>query len=226
MKARDVMVTSVITVKPDTSIQEVAQTFVDRHISGAPVLDGQGRLIGIVSEGDLLHRSEAGTQRKRSWWLHWLTRRETLASDYVKEHAQHVVDVMSRDVVTASPDTPLREIARTLERNRIKRVPIVENGKVVGIVSRANLVQAVASAANAPAMNVSDAGIRAKLIEHLEKQPWADGSLVNITVADGIVGLWGIVNSETERRALRVAAEGMPSVNAVDDHLVMRPFGT
>jgi CBS domain-containing protein len=144
----------------------------------------------------------------------------------VKEHARHVVDVMSRDVVTASPDTPLREIARTLERNRIKRVPIVENGKVVGIVSRANLVQAVASAANAPAMNVSDAGIRAKLIEHLEKQPWADGSLVNITVADGIVGLWGIVNSETERRALRVAAEGMPGVNAVDDHLVMRPFGT
>lgn len=226
MKARDVMVTSVITAKPDTSIQEVARTFVDRHISGVPVLDDEGRLVGIVSEGDLLHRSEAGTERKRSWWLHWLTRRETLAGDYVKEHAHHVADVMSRDVITVSPETPLREIARMLEKNRIKRVPVVENGKVVGIISRANLVQAVASAPNAPDMNVSDAGIRARLIEHLAQQPWADGSLVNIIVADGVVGLWGIVNSETERRALRVAAEGMPGVNVVDDHLVMRPFGT
>lgn len=226
MKARDVMVTSVITVKPDTSIQEVARTFVDRHISGAPVLDDQGRLVGIVSEGDLLHRREAGTEKTRSWWLHWLTRRETLAGDYVKEHALHVVDVMTRDVITAAPEAPLRQIARLLEKNRIKRVPIVENGKVVGIVSRANLVQAVASAANAAAMNVSDAGIRAKLIEHLERQPWADGSLVNITVTDGVVGMWGIVNSEAERRALRVAAESAPGVTAVDDHLVMRPFGT
>jgi CBS domain-containing protein len=226
MKARDVMTTAVITVKPNNAIQEVAQTFIDRHISGAPVLDDQGRLVGIVSEGDLIHRSEAGTERKRSWWLHWLTRRETLASDYVKENALHVADVMTRDVITAGPDTPLREIAQMLEKNRIKRVPVVENGKVVGLVSRANLVQAVASARNAPAAGTSDAAIRLKLIQHLEQQPWADGSVVNITVADGVVGLWGIINSENERRALRVAAEGTPGVTAVDDHLIMRPFGT
>ena len=146
MKARDVMVSPVITVKPSSSVKEVAKTFLERRISAAPVVDDQGKLVGIVSEGDLMHRAEAGTERHRSWWLRALTAEETLAAEYVKAHARKVADVMTRDVITATADTPLHEIAALLEKNSIKRVPVVKNGQLVGIVSRANLVQAVASA--------------------------------------------------------------------------------
>jgi CBS domain-containing protein len=142
MKARDVMVSPVITVKPSFSVKEVAKTFLERRISAAPVVDDQGKLVGIVSEGDLMHRAEAGTERQRSWWLRALTAEETLAAEYVKAHARKVADVMTRDVITATADTPLHEIAALLEKNSIKRVPIVKNGQLVGIVSRANLIQA------------------------------------------------------------------------------------
>lgn len=225
MKARDVMISPVITVTPQTSVRDVAQLFLERSISGAPVLNEQRKLVGMVSEGDLLHRSEAGTGRRRSWWLGLITQRETLAGEYVREHGHSVADVMSHNVVVASPETPVREIARVLEKNRIKRVPIVENGELVGIVSRANLIQAVASAPRELEINPSDQLIRDKLTADLRSQPWAKLGLINITVADGVVRLWGIVDSETERKALKVAAESVPGVIAVDDHLMMRPFG-
>jgi CBS domain-containing protein len=146
MKARDVMVSPVITVKPSSSVKEVAKIFLERRISAAPVVDDQGKLIGIISEGDLMHRAEAGTERHRSWWLRLLTAEETLAAEYVKAHARKVADVMTRDVITTGPETPLHEIAVLLEKNSIKRVPIVQNGQLIGIVSGANLIQAVASA--------------------------------------------------------------------------------
>src|SRR5262245_53931442 len=145
MNAADVMVTEVITVGPDALVQDVAHLLLTNRISAVPVVASDGRLLGIVSEGDLMRRAEAGTGRRRSWWLAALTGREPTAADYVKEHARKVTDVMTRRVITAPPDTPLRDIANLLEKNGIKRVPIVENGKVVGIVSRANLLQALAS---------------------------------------------------------------------------------
>jgi CBS domain-containing protein len=225
MRARDIMASPVITVKPESSIRDVAQLFVERHISGAPVVDAAGKLVGIVSERDLLHRRETGTEHRRSWWLYLLTRPETLAADYIRERAPKVADVMSRDVITVRPDTPLRDVAQLLETRRIKRVPVLENAQIVGIVSRANLIQALASAPDTAKVASSDSAIREKLIEHLKRQPWARSSLVNITVAEGVVGLWGFVGSETERRALRVAAEATPGVANVDDHLAMRPYG-
>lgn len=222
MKARDVMVSPVITAKPSSLVREVAKMFLDRRISAVPVVDDQGRLVGIVSEGDLLHRSEAGTERQHSWWLLALTGDETLAADYVKANASKVADIMTRDVVSAAPDTPLHEIAALLENNAIKRVPIVENGQLVGIVSRANLIQAVASAGKHLEIPLSDTAIREKLLAHLNREPWVHTGLLNITVADGIVDLWGITDSDTERKALRVAAERSPGVRAVNDHLVTR----
>jgi CBS domain-containing protein len=224
MKARDVMISPVITVTPQTSVRDVAQLFLERRISGAPVLNDDGKLVGVVSEGDLLHRSEAGTERRRSWWLGLLTQKETLAGDYIREHGHSVADVMSHRVITASPETSVREIARLLEQNRIKRVPIVEGGELVGIVSRANLIQAVASAPRELEIPPSDQLIRERLMADLRKQPWAQLGVINITAADGVVGLWGIVDSETERKALKVAAESIPGVIAVDDHLIMRPY--
>jgi CBS domain-containing protein len=224
MKASDVMVSPVVTVKPSASVKEVAKIFLERRISAVPAVDDQGKLVGIVSEGDLMHRAEAGTERKHSWWLWGLIGYETLASEYVKAHARKVADVMTRHVITATPDTPLHEIATLLEKNAIKRVPIVKDGKVVGVVSRANLIQAVASAHDEAENPPSDSAIRDKLLAHLKAQPWADTSLLNVTVSGGVVDLWGITRSDTERKAIRVAAESIPGARAVNDNLVRRPI--
>ena len=222
MKARDVMVSPVITVKPSSSVMEVAKIFLERRISAAPVVDDQGKLVGIVSEGDLLHRAEAGTERHRSWWLQLFTAEETLATEYVKAHARKVLDVMTRDVITAGPNTPLHEITALLEQNSIKRVPIVKDGQLIGIVSRANLIQAVASAREGAEIPLSDAAIRDRLLAHLKAQPWADTWLLNVTVNGGIVDLWGVTRSDVERKAIRVAAQSIPGVSAVNDNLFTR----
>jgi len=215
MKARDVMVSPVITVKPSSSVKEVATTLLERRISAVPVVDDQGKLVGIISEGDLMHRSEAGTERQRSWWLLGWTGDETLATEYVKAHARKVADVMTRNVITATPETPLHEIAALLERNSIKRVSIVKDGQLVGIVSRANLIQAVASTRKELEITLSDTTIRDKLLAHLTSQEWAHTSLLNVTVSGGVVNLWGITNSDAERMAIRVAAESALPVFAM-----------
>jgi CBS-domain-containing membrane protein len=226
MKARDVMVSPVVTVKPTCSVQEVAKLFLEHRISGVPVLDDQGKLVGIVSEGDLLHRVEAGTERQHSWWLRIVAGDGTLAADYAKAHARKVADVMTRNVIAAAPETPLNEIAMLLEEHSIKRVPVVRDGQLVGIVSRANLVQAVASMRAPLDVPISDTKIRESLLAHLRGQPWAHTSLLNITVNDGIVDLWGMTYSDAERKAIRVAAETAPGVRAVNDHLMERPVHT
>ena len=226
MKARDVMVAPVITVKPTASVKEAAEMLVENRISGLPVVDDDGNLVGVVSEGDLLHRVEAGTDRRRSWWLQLITGDTRLASEYIGAHARKVADVMSRRVITALPDTPLSDIAIRMEKNAINRVPIVDSdGQLVGIVSRANLVQAIATAPRSAEAPVSDTEIRKKLMDKLKAQPWAHTELLTLTVSDGVVNLWGIVTSETERNAIRVAAEEMPGVRAVNDHMAQRPFG-
>jgi CBS domain-containing protein len=225
MKARDVMVSPVLTVQPSTSVKDVAKLFLERRISAVPVVDEHEKLVGIVSEGDLLHRAEAGTQRRRPWWLLALTNDQALAADYVKAHAHKVSDVMTTQVVTAAPETLLHEIASLLESYSIKRVPIVKDGQVVGIVSRANLIQAVASDRKRLEIQPSDTTIRDKLLAHLKTQRWAHTGLLNATVTDGVVDLWGISNSDTERKAIRVAAEALPGVRAVNDHLIKRPHG-
>jgi CBS domain-containing protein len=222
MKARDVMVSPVVTVKPSATVKDVAKLFLRRRISAVPVVDEQGKLVGIVSEGDLVHRAEIGTERSRSWWLLLLAKDQALAADYIKAHGRRVEDVMTRNVVTATPDAPLNEIARLLEKHAVKRIPIVGDGQLVGIVSRANLVQAVASSGSKLEIPVSDATIRDKLLVHLNAQRWAHTELLNATVNDGVVDLWGITGSETERKAIRAAAETMPGVRAVNDHMMAR----
>jgi len=224
MNAADVMVTKVITVGPDACVQDVAHILLTNRISAVPVIDANGKLLGIVSEGDLMCRAEAGTGRRRPWWLAALIGREAFAAEYVKEHSRKVTDVMTRSVITAKPNTPLRDIANLLEKNGIKRVPIVEDGKVVGIVSRANLLQALASLRkqiDGPAP--SDSDIRNGVIARLEAEPWSHPSLVNVIVQDGAVELWGIVDSPAEKKAVRVAAEVTSGVRAVNDNLIVRP---
>ena len=220
MQARDVMVAPVVTVKPSATVQEVAKQFLERQISAAPVVDDNGKLVGIVSEGDLLHRVEAGTERRRSWLLRAFTEADTLAAEYVKSHGRKVSDVMTRTVITAAPETPLHEIATLLEKNAIKRLPILENGQLVGVVSRANLLQAVASSRQLLEVTPSDTAIRDRILASLRAEPWAHTGLLNVTVSDGVVDLWGVVESKTERKAIKVAAETAPGVRAVNDNMV------
>ena len=225
MKARDIMVAPVVTVKPYSTIKEVAKTLVDRRISAVPVVDDVGKLVGIISEGDLMHRSETGTERQYRWWIRLVEGDASLPADYIKAHGRKAADIMTQNVITAAPDTALDEVAITMEKNSIKRVPIVRDGQLVGIVSRANLVQALATMPKGLEIPLSDSKIREKLLSQLKGQPWADTHLLNVTVTDGVVSLWGIASSETERKAIRVAAEATPGVRAVNDHLARGPFG-
>ena len=194
MKASDVMVLNVITVGPDASVQEVADLLLRHRISAVPVVGANGEMLGIVSEGDLINRPEAETTHRKSWWLDALASNEILAAEYVKSHSRKVADVMTRDVITASPDTSVAEVAALLERKRIKRVPIVKNGKIVGIVSRANLLQALASLKDETLQTrPDDSAIRDKVMASLQNERWTRPALISVTVQDGTVDLWGIV---------------------------------
>jgi CBS-domain-containing membrane protein len=223
MRAMDVMTSEVITVDEDASVQSVAKLMANHGISAVPVVDKDNRVIGMVSEGDLLHRAETGTERRRSWWLEMMASTNQLAGEYLKSHSGRVKDVMTRDVISVTDTTPVGDIAVLLETNRIKRVPVMRDGKLAGIVSRANLVRALAMTVNERATSdeTDDRAIRDKLLAELKAQKWAEVSPANITVKDGVVHLWSSYFSEQEKRALVVAAETIPEVRRVEDH--MRP---
>lgn len=223
MRAADVMTSEVITLGEDASVQEAAKLMAEHGISAVPVIDRESRVVGMVSEGDLLHRAETGTERRRSWWLEMVASTNQLAGEYVKSHSGKVKDVMTRDVVSVTEETPIADIAVLLETNRIKRVPVLRGGKLAGIVSRANLVRALAMTINErpSGAEADDRAIRDRLLDELKAQKWAEVSPANITVKDGIVHLWSSYYSEQEKRALVVAAESIPGVRRVEDH--MRP---
>ena len=221
MRAIDVMTSEVVTVSDNASVAAVAKLLAERSISAVPVVDAANRVIGMVSEGDLLHRTETGTERRRSWWLDMLASTNQLAGDYIKSHSGLVKDVMTRDVISVSDTTPVADIAIVLETNRIKRVSVLRDGKLVGIVSRANLVRALATLGDQPSSDteIDDLSIRDKLLAELKAQRWAEVSPANVTVKDGVVHLWSSYLSEQEKRALIVAAENTPGVRRVEDHM-------
>jgi CBS domain-containing protein len=223
MRAMDVMTSEVITVDENASVTAVAKLLAERGISGVPVVGSDNQLIGMLSEGDLLHRAETGTEHRRSWWLEMMASTNQLAGDYIKSHGAKVKDVMTRDVISVTETTAVADIAVLLETNRIKRVPVIRDGKLVGIVSRANLVRVLAMTINEPAngTEADDRTIRDKLLAELKAQRWAEVSPANITVRDRVVHLWSSYLSEQEKRALVVAAENIPGVRRVEDH--MRP---
>jgi CBS domain-containing protein len=223
MKAADVMATNVITVRLDTPVAKIAEVLLANRISAVPVVDDKDALVGIVSEGDLIHRVESGTERHRSWWLELLTGKEVLAYEFVKSHARKAADVMTHKVVSVKPDTPLGDIASLLEKHRIKRVPVMNNGKIAGIVSRANLIQALVSLDHAKAADASvdDLTLHSDILEQLRSKSWLDPSTFSVVVNNGTVELWGIVDSETEKNAIRVAVEVTPGVRQVSNKLVV-----
>jgi CBS domain-containing protein len=218
MKAHDVMTWGTITVEPDASVTRAVRLMLQNKISGLPVVDANGQLVGMVTEGDFLRRGELGTTRQRPRWLEFLLGPGKLATEYVQTSGQKVAQVMTPEPKTITPETPLDEVVRLMERHRIKRLPVVQDGKLVGIVSRANLLHALASVARevkAPAGD--DATIRERIMAECAKQPWAPH--VNVVVRDGVVELWGVITDERERQAFIVVTENVPGVKAVRDHL-------
>jgi CBS domain-containing protein len=231
MRAMDVMTTNVITVTPDLSVQELAALLSNHGISGVPVVNAAGDLAGIVSEGDLMHRAETGTERRivrrRVRWLDSVALDRDLARDYVKAHGRTVGEIMTTDVITVDETAELDAVAELLETKRIKRVPVVHDGKLVGIISRANLVRALATAKREPApeADADDQTIRRQLLTELRNQPWAKVWPSDVIVRDKVVHFWlGDDQPEEQRRALRVAAENIPGVRGIEEHLVPTPI--
>jgi CBS domain-containing protein len=219
VKAIDVMTSPVISVSPETPVREIAALLFERRISGLPVLEN-GRLVGMVSEADLLHRHEIGTDcigRNGSWWLRLFSQDHSI-EDYIKSHAAKARDIMSRDVVAVAEGTPLADIATLFETRGFKRVPVLRAGKLVGIVSRANLVQSLAATATEAASEESDVAIRRRLLDELNGQSWWRDSAANVVVDDGVVHFWGLTYTDEEREAARVAAENVAGVRNVQDH--------
>jgi CBS domain-containing protein len=220
MKVKDVMTSPVVSVEPDASIWQAVRIMLQRHISGLPVIDQHGRLVGIVSEGDFLRRAETGTQRRRPSWLELLVGPGRLADEYTRTHGRKVSEVMTPDPLTVREDTPLDEVVRTMEKRRIKRLPVVRGDHVVGIVTRANLVHALAGVARElTPIATSDQAIRKRLLKELASEPWAPVGLIDVSVRNGAVELWGTITEERERRALVAAAENVPGVKSVKEHL-------
>ncbi len=222
MQAKDIMTADVETVTPDTEVSEIARRLVARNVSGLPVVDAENRVVGIVSEGDLMRRSENETERQPSWWIRVFAEPEERARDYIKSHGLSAQDIMSRNVISVREDTPLAEIAETLEKNHIKRVTVLRDGKLVGIVSRANLLQGLVVAGTKSAASDSDRDQRAA-IEAAAAEAGLNLQHVSIVVADGVVTMWGMVESDAERTALGLAAERAAGVSKVENNVNVMP---
>ena len=221
MNAGDVMTQSTVTVDPDASIMHAIQLMLKRRISGLPVVDNTGALVGILTEGDLLRRAELGTQKRRPRWIEFLIGPGRLASEYVSACGRKVHEVMTTPVHTVTEDAPLTEVVKIMESRQVKRLPVVRDNQIVGILSRANLLRALVSIGrdNKPA-NVTDATIRQHLLAELAKQSWAPTALVDVIVRNGVAHLWGTLTDERQRQGIRVVAENTPGVKRVEDHLV------
>jgi CBS-domain-containing membrane protein len=221
MKATDVMTREIVSIAPDASIIEAVRLMLQHKISGLPVLDAAGRLEGIITEGDFLRRAETGTQRKRSRWVEFLLGPGRLADEYSQSSGRKVSEVMTPDVRTVTEDASLEEVVHLMERHRVKRIPVVRGDKLVGIVTRKNLMRALASfALSAQPVAAGDTDIRERLLAELRKQSWAPVGLIDIAVKDGVVKLSGALTDERERQAIRIAAENIPGVKKVEDHLI------
>jgi CBS domain-containing protein len=220
MQAKDVMTAPVISIAPNDAIERAIRVMLQNHISGLPVIDSFGRLQGIVTEGDFLRRAETATERRRPRWLEFLMGPGRMAEEYVHTHSRKVSDVMTYEPLTVSEDTSLEKIVALMEKKQIKRVPVVRGERIVGIVSRANLLHALASiASEARPTSSDDQSIRERILAELQKQKWAPLGMIDIIVRNGAVELWGTITDERERQALIVAAENVPGVKCVNDHI-------
>lgn len=219
MRAHQIMTHKVISVRSDTSVADAADTMLQQHISGLPVVSETGKLIGIISEGDFIRRAEIGTERKRGRWLRFLVGPGRTADDYVHEQGRKVGEIMTPNPITVTEDSTLEDIVKVMEKNHVKRLPVLRGDKLVGIITRANLLQAVADLSrDVPDPTADDDHIRSRVFSAIDKADWRPIAL-SVTVRDGIVHLSGVISEERSRQAAIVAAENVPGVRKVHDHL-------
>jgi CBS domain-containing protein len=224
MDAREVMTRDVITVGPDNTVAEIATLLVRHRISAVPVVEGDNSVIGIVSQTDLAHRGETDTEKRRKWWLEVFADPDIKAREYVKSHGVRARDVMTRHVVSVPPKASLAEVADLLDRNRVRQVPVLDNGKLVGMISRTDLVRRLAEVAIvASAERPSNGALQKAIWDEIKAQTWLKSAYVSLTVADGVVELWGSVETDDQRQALRVLVEGVKGVRKVEDHVSVFP---
>jgi CBS domain-containing protein len=213
------MTQDVVSATPDTPLADLIRLMLDHRVSAIPILQ-QDRIVGIVSEGDLVRRVETGTDTRRPHWLEMLTSGTRLAADYVRTHGRKADEVMSRDVVTVTEATPLAEIVQLFATRHIRRVPVIRDGKLVGIVSRRDLMRALSKSLEAAPASKDDAAIREAFLAEVRNQPWAAWPVeVEVVVSDGVIHLWGLAPNDAKRQAMRVAAENIPGVRAVEDNM-------
>lgn len=221
MKACDVMQREVITVTPETAIKDAVHLMIDRHIGGLPVIDEAGTPVGILSEGDLLRRVELGTERRLPAWRTWIAAPGREALNYVRSHARRVGELMTVPVICVAPDTDLADIVALMESHRIKRVPVIEKGRIAGIITRADLLRALEGLLpRAETRPVADEELRRRVLASLKGQPWTHRISVDVKVENGVIELIGLVTDEREREGIRVLAENTPGARAVIDHLL------
>jgi len=223
MIVSDVMTRKVLSVAPDETVEHAANLMLRHGISGLFVVDDKGTLAGVVTEGDLLRRDEIGTERHRPWWLRVLVSPGRQALDFTRAHGRKVSDVMTPEVICVAADTPLEDVVETMEKQRIKRVAVTENGHMVGVVARSDLLRALLSherEKKPPEAQSDDRTIRTAILAALEAASWAPMTTLNVTVANGVVDVWGTITNPDERRAICVIAENIPGVKEVHDHLV------
>jgi CBS domain-containing protein len=224
MQARDVMTKDIVTVSPEATVGEIAALLVTHRIGAVPVVSAEGRLVGIVSQTDLVHRSETGTEKRRKWWLEAFADPDIKAQQYVKSHGHKAEDVMTRHVVSVSESASLAEVADVLDTHSVRQVPVVSEGRLAGMISRADLVRVLAEVSiTAPAARPDNGALQKAIWDAVKAQPWLKTAYVNLAVKDGVVEAWGAVDSEEQRRALKVLIEGVPGVVTVQDQVSLLP---
>jgi len=226
MKACEVMTRHVISIDPEASIVQAARLMLKHHFSGLPVVNRSGRLVGIITEGDFLHRSEIGTELKHNAWLVAIFGPEESAHDYVRAHGMKVSEVMTRQPITVDENASLDQVVHLMERHRIKRIPVVRQGKMVGIITRANLLRAFASIHRpSPKSSSKDGEIRKRIITDIKKQNWANGADVTVLVRDGVVDLCGTISDLSQQAALKALIREQFGVRKMYDHLRFKNEG-
>ena len=219
MKVADIMTREVVSVRPETPVREVARAMLERRISGVPVVDAEGRVLGIVSEGDLIRRPEIATDRRGRGWLSLFVSDEERARDFVKSHGRQAREAMTQPAICVSPDTALIEAVRLLERHHVKRLAVVQEGKLCGLVTRADVVRAFLMQQPGPPREQSDKELRERVDALLRSEDWAASAFINVEVEAGVVQLWGTVESAAQREAILVAVRGVDGVKDVQAHL-------
>jgi len=222
MKVADVMTRDVATVSRSTPVADIVKLLIAKRISAVPVVGEGGELVGMVSEADLLHRPEAGTEARRPWWLDLFSDPDSRAEAFLKAHGRNADQVMTREVEVVSEDTPLASVAKLMDERRVKRLPVVRDGRVVGIVARSDLIRTLAQPRTAPPPTRDDLAIKDRFLRNIRSAGLASADTVTILVEDSNVQLWGVAESVTERRALELAAAEIPGVRSVENRLALR----